>query len=149
MKLKFSTAVATLVQFILLSFLGIANALNSMVATCRHDSPNCADNILVSIVFWIFTAAWFGAIWILGVSAQERHSKRLAQLLIAVELFVGLIALFNARHHTDLLGLSTSIIDLILVVWVISSAIRLLRSSGKPGPKTKGAGRSRARRRKN
>lgn len=148
MKLKTSPAVATLIQFILLTFLGIANAINSMVATCRHDSPNCADNILVSIVFWIFTAAWFGAIWVLGVTAQERQSKRLAQLLIAVELFVGLIALFNARHHTDLLGLSTSIIDLILVVWVISLAYRLIRTGGKPAPKTKGAGRARARRRR-
>lgn len=146
MNLKYQTAVATLVQFITLTLLGIANAVNSMVATCRHDSPNCASNIMVSLVFFIFTAGWFGAIWILGYTAQERRSKRLAQLLIAVEAFVGLIALFNARHHTDLLGLSTSIIDLILVLWVISLAFRLMRSDGKRITKTRSRSRQRQRR---
>lgn len=130
MKLKYQTAVATLVQFITLSLLGIANALNSMVATCRHDSPNCFSNIMVSSVFFIITATWFAGIWILGYYAQERRSRRLAILLILVECMIGVIALFNARHHNDLLGLSTSIIDMILVVWVISLAFRLAISDG-------------------
>lgn len=131
MKLKYQTAIATLIQFIVLSFLGILNALNSMVATCRHDSPNCLSNILVSLVFFVLTAAWFGAIWMLGYMAQENRNKRLAQLLIMVEVFVGLIALFNAKHHTDALGLTTSIIDLMLAIWVISLAIRLIRMGSR------------------
>jgi hypothetical protein len=130
-KLTYQTAIATLVQFITLSFLGIANGLNSIVTTCRHDGNDCISNVIVSIIFFILTALWFGAIWILGTIAQERRSKRLAMLLIGAEGFVALIAYFNARHHTDILGLVTSLIDLVLAIWIITLAYRLMRAEGK------------------
>jgi hypothetical protein len=130
MKLKYETAVATLIQFILLSFLGIANGLNSIVTTCHTDGSNCISNTIVSIIFFILTAAWFGCVWILGYSAQERRSRRLAQLLIVAEVLIAMVAYFNARHHTDALSLATSVIDLILAVWIISLAWRLMRAGG-------------------
>jgi len=130
MKLKYQTAVATLVQFIMLSLLGIANGLNSVVTTCRHDGSNCVSNLLVSLIFFILTAAWFGAIWVLGYTAQERRSKRLAQLLIMAEGLIALIALFNAKHHTDALSLITSLFDLIMAVWIVTLAFRLMRTGG-------------------
>jgi len=130
MKLKYETAVATLVQFILLSFLGIANGLNSVVTTCRKDGSDCISNMIVSIIFFILTALFFAVIWILGYSAQERRSKRLAQLLICAEAFIALIAFFNARHHTDALSLITSLTDLCLAIWIITLAFRLMRANG-------------------
>ena len=134
MKLTYQTAVATLIQFILLSFLGIANGLNSVVTTCRHSSSDCFTNTLVSLIFFILTALWFGAVWLLGYTAQERRSHRLAQLLIVAELLIALVALFNARHHTDILSLATSLIDLCLAIWIITLAFRLMRSKGKRIP---------------
>lgn len=128
MKLTYQTGVATLIQFITLSFLGIANGANSVVTTCRHDGTNCVSNLIVSLIFFILTAAWFGVVWILGYTAQERRSRRLAQLLIAAEAFIALIALFNAKHHTDILSLVTSLFDLVLAIWIISLAIRLMRT---------------------
>jgi uncharacterized membrane protein len=130
-KFTYQTSVATLIQFITLSLLGLANGANSVVTTCRHDSTNCISNLIVSLIFFILTAAWFGAIWILGYTAQERRSRRLAQLLIAAEAFIALIALFNARHNTDILGLATSLIDIGLAIWIITLAFRLMRAGGK------------------
>jgi uncharacterized membrane protein len=131
MKLTYQTAVATLIQFILLSFLGIANGLNSVVSTCRHDGTDCVSNTLVSLIFFILTALWFGAVWLLAYTAQHRRSRRLAQLLIVAELLIALIALFNAKHNTDALSLATSLIDLALAIWIITLAFRLMRSKGK------------------
>lgn len=131
MKLTYQTGVATLIQFILLSFLGIANGANSVISTCRHDGTDCVSNLIVSIIFFILTAMWFGAIWLIGYTAQDRRHRRLAQLLIAAEAFVALIALFNARHHTDLLGLFTSLVDLVLAVWIVSLAFRLMRAGDR------------------
>jgi hypothetical protein len=56
--------------------------------------------------------------------------------------------LFNAKHHTDLLGLSTSVIDLFLAIWIIILATRLARAGGtRVAVKQRGRGRrSRARR---
>lgn len=130
MKLTYQTGVATLIQFVTLSLLGIANGINSSVTTCRKGE-DCIVNILLSMVFFILTALWFGAVWILGYFAQERRSKHLALLLIAAEGLIALIALFNAKHHTDFLSLATSLIDLVLALWIILLAFRLWRSGGK------------------
>lgn len=143
MKLRYQTGIATMIQFITLSFLGLANGANSVVTTCRHDSTDCVSNLIVSIIFFMLTALWFGAVWVLGAMAQETRNKRLALLLIAAEGFIALIASFNAKHHTDLLGLATSMVDLALAAWVMLLAWRLMRSEGKRI--TAGGGRRRRR----
>lgn len=130
MRFRYETGAITLVQFIVLSLLGIANGLNSIVTTCHADGHDCISNLIVSLIFFIITATWFAFIWILGYTAQERRSKRLAQALIAAEAMIALIAYFNARHHTDWLSLLTSLIDLILAIWVITLAFRLMRAKG-------------------
>jgi len=130
MKLTYQTGIATFIQFVTLSFLNIANGANSVVTTCRHDSTSCISNLIVSLIFFMLTVAWFAAVWLLGYTAQERRSRRLAQLLIAAEAFIALIAFFNARHHTDLLSLGTSLIDLALAFWIIFLAFRLMRAGG-------------------
>jgi purine-cytosine permease-like protein len=129
-KLKYETGIATLIQFITLSLLGLANGGNSVVTTCRHDGGDCISNLIVSIIFYILTVGFFAVIWIMGAIAQERRSKRFAQALIAIEAFIALIALFNARHHTDILGLFTSLVDLGLAIWIITLAFRLMRAQG-------------------
>lgn len=129
-KITYQTSIATFIQFILLSLLGIANGANSVVTTCRTDSTNCVSNLIVSLIFFILTALWFGAIWVLGSIAQERRSRRLAQLLIAVEAGIALVAYFNAKHHNNILGLATSLLDLGLAVWVIFLAYRLMKLGG-------------------
>ncbi|HEX7632921.1 MAG TPA: hypothetical protein VF401_01195 [Candidatus Saccharimonadales bacterium] len=147
MRFKYETAVITLVQFIVLSLLGIANGLNSIVSTCHTDHGDCISNTIVSLIFFLLTCAWFAFIWVLGYTAQERRSKRIAQLLICAEGLIALVALFNAKHHTDLLGLSTSVIDLVLAVWIITLAWRLMRSGGGRIVSKQRAGNGRARRR--
>jgi predicted neutral ceramidase superfamily lipid hydrolase len=130
MRFRYETGVITLVQFIVMSLLNIANGLNSIVTTCHNTGSDCISNLIVSLVFFILITAWFAFIWILGYAAQERRSKRLAQLLIAAEGTIALFAYFNARHHTDWLSLATSIIDLVLAMWVIILAFRLMRAKG-------------------
>src|SRR5579884_1575102 len=129
-KLTYETAVATFILFIVLSLLNIANGVNSVVTTCRHDSQDCVSNLLVSLIFFWLAAAWFAAVWMLGLMNQDRRSSRLAKLLIAAEALIALVALFNARHHTDFLSLFTSLIDLALALWIILLAFRLMRAGG-------------------
>ncbi len=132
MRLKYETGILTFIQFVTLSLLGIVNGLNSIITTCVHQSTSndCVSNMLVSIIFFILTTIWFALIWVLGYQAQERRSRRLAQLLIAMEAFIALIAFFNAKHHSDLLSLFTSLLDLVLAVWIIVLAVRLMRAKG-------------------
>ena len=127
MRLTYETSTGTLIQFIVLSFLNIGNGANSIIANCRHHN-DCVINVLTSIVFYMLVVVWFGTLWVLGYLAQDRRSKRLAQLLICAELLVAAIALFNAKHHTDALGLFTSAVDLLLALWIIIMAFRLMRA---------------------
>jgi heme A synthase len=128
-KLTYQTAVACLIQFVTMSFLTLANEGNSVVTTC-HNHGDCFSNLLSSLIFFILTAAWFGVVWMLGYTAQEQRSRRLAQVLIIAELAIAVVAIFNAKHHTDILSLFTSLLDVALALWVISLAWRLMRSGG-------------------
>lgn len=130
MKLKYQTGIATLIQFIALAVLAFANGVNSVVSTCHSDNGNCVSNLIVTLIFTIILVVWFGFIWVLGFTAQHQRSKRLSQLLIAIEAGVILVAAFNAKHHTDWLSLATSFIDVALGLWVVFLAFRLMRSDG-------------------
>ncbi len=131
MKIKYETGTATLVQFIALSLLGILNALNSIISTCHSAADECVTNAMLSTIFFMITVFFFAVIWVLGYTVQDRRSKRLAQLLIMVELLIMIVALFNARHHTDILSLFTSVLDFGLAIWVIVSAAILIKYGGK------------------
>lgn len=135
MKLTYETGTATIIQFIVVGLLNIANGLDSIVTTCRHSGGDCLGNVFSSVVFYILIVGWFGAVVVLGYLAQERRSRRLAQLLIATEALIGLVALFNTKlnltYHNGLLSLATSLADLVLAIWVISLAFRLMRAGGK------------------
>lgn len=135
MKLTYETATATLIQFIVLGLLNIANGLDSIVTTCHHSGGDCVSNVFSSLIFYILTVGWFGMVLVLGYIAQERRSRRLAQLLIATEGLISLIALFdiklNLKYHSGILSLVTSLIDLALAIWVITLAYRLMRAGGK------------------
>lgn len=129
-KLTYQTSVATLIQFITLSLLSLANSLNSIVTTCVKDSSHCVENMIPSIILFILTAIWFGFIWILGYMAQDRRSRRLAQVLIAAELLIAMVAFFSIKHHSDILSMVTSLIDFVLAIWIITLAFRLMRAGG-------------------
>lgn len=130
MKLRYETGTATLAQFIIMSFFGIAGAFDSSITTCQIEGKDCLFNAITSILFFILTALWFGAIWVLGYAAEERRSHRLAYVLIAVEGLVLLVATFNAQNHPNTLSLITSLLDIALALWVILLAFRISRAKG-------------------
>lgn len=134
MKLTYQTGIATLIQFISFSLLTFASQVGSVITTCHKDGSNCVSNLLTSVILYVLVAIAFGIIWIIGYGAQERRSKRLAQLLICIESFVALVAIFSLKlslHRSkNILGLATSFIILVVAVWTISLAWRLMRAGG-------------------
>lgn len=136
MRLTYETGTATLIQFIVLGLLNIGTALQSIITTCTHSGTSCVGNLLSSVIFYFLIVIWFGIILIIGFAAQQGRSKRLAQLLICTELAVFVVAAYNIKldhlgFHNGILSLVTSFIDVILSLWVISLAFRLMKSSGK------------------
>lgn len=131
MRIPQDTGIATFIQFIVLSLLNIANGANSIIVTCHKSSSDCTNNIVSSLVFFILVVMWFGFVWVLGYLTQERRSRKLAIVLIGAELMIAMVAYFNARHHNNLLELSTSVIDLILAAWVIYLAARLWKAGDR------------------
>lgn len=129
MKLRYETGVATMIQFIVIGMLNLFYALYTSVHSClKHDQ--CFSNSMLSVVFFILIAIWFGFVAALGYAAQERRSKRLSQVLIIAEGLVAMVALFNLKHYADYFGLVISIIDLGFALWVAVLAFRLMRSGG-------------------
>jgi hypothetical protein len=130
MRFRYETGIVTLIQFILLSLLSLANSLNSIISTCVQNSGQCIENMIPSILLFILITVWFAAVWILGYSAQENRSRWQACLLICAEFAIAVVALFSIKHHSDWLSATTSAIDLVFAVWVIFLAVRIASSSG-------------------
>lgn len=130
MRFRYETGIVTLVQFILLSLLSLANSLNSIISTCVKHSGQCIENMIPSILLFILVTAWFAFIWVLGYTVQERRSRKLAVVLIGAEGMVALVALFSIKHHSDWLSAITSTIDLVFALFVMVLAFRLFLSGG-------------------
>lgn len=134
MKLTYQTGVATLIQFILLSFFTLGSQVVSVVSTCRKDGGNCVSNLITSVIFYILVAVLFGGIWLLGYAAQNSRSKRLAQLLIGVEGVIALGALFSIRlglhQHKNAVAQFAALGILIMASWIVTLAFRLMRAGG-------------------
>ena len=129
MKLTYETGTATLIQLIVLGLLNIATGIGSTVHACRTDT-DCLGNVLINFVFYVVLIGWFVIVASLGFAAQMRRSRRLAQLLICAEGLIAFVAFWNARHHNNTLELITSIVDLVLAVWIIVLAWRLMKAGG-------------------
>lgn len=130
MRFRYETGIVTLVQFIVLSLLSLANSLNSIIGTCIHSRGQCIENMIPSILLFILVAAWFACIWVLGYAVQDRRSRKLAVVLMGAEFMVAIVALFSIKHHSDWLSAITSTIDLVFALLVIVLAFRLFRSGG-------------------
>ena len=130
MRLRYETGTATLLQFAVVTILAFINQITSIVSTCVKHDGDCVSNSLVSLILVILVAIWFGFISALGYAAQDKRSRRLAQVLIGAEGLNVMISLFNAKHFPNTLGLITSVIDLALAAWVIMLAWRLMKANG-------------------
>jgi len=131
MTLTYQTGVATLIQFILVSFFTLGSQTVSTVVSCHQDGHNCLINTLTAVIFFMVASIVFGVIWLIGYAAQARRSRRLAQLLIATEGFFALIALFSIKlnsHSHSALGLIASFCMLVMTAWIITLAFRLMRA---------------------
>ncbi|HVX57205.1 MAG TPA: hypothetical protein VHA37_05725 [Candidatus Saccharimonadales bacterium] len=136
MKLTYQTGIATLIQFVLLSFLTLVSQIASVVSTCRTDSSNCISNLITSIIFYIVVAVVFGGIWLIGLAAQNLRSKRLGWLVICIEGLIGVIALFTVKlslhhGHKNVLGTLASLSIAVVALWTVTLAWRITRFEGQ------------------
>jgi hypothetical protein len=129
-KLKYETGIATLIQFIVLSLLGIPIVFVEIISSCHGHNNECSTNVFLSPLLFLLKTALYGCIALIGYLAQERRSKHLAWLLVAAEGCVTPFALFNIIHDTNYLTRATSLLDLIFIAWVALLAFRLARSKG-------------------
>lgn len=134
MKLTYQTGIGTMIQFILLSFLTLASQVVTVISACTKENGNCLQDLSIAIIFYILVAVLLGTIWLIGLGAQHRRSRRLAQLLICAEGLVALIALFSLKLSLhggkNILGLTISGGIFLLAIWIISLAYRLMKASG-------------------
>jgi cadmium resistance protein CadD (predicted permease) len=130
-KLTYETGIAAFIQFIIMSFFILITQMASSVTGCVKNGNDCITNVITSIIFFILTAVVFGIIWLIAYAAQSRRSRRLAQLVICIEGFISLIALFSIKlnlHSRTVSGTIASFGVLVMSVWIISLAFRLMRA---------------------
>lgn len=130
MTIRYQTGVTTLAQFVSMAVLNLINMLYSSIHSCVKSGSECIGDVTINLLYFLVVCAWFGFIWVLGYAAQDRRSKRIAQVLILAETAVFLAALLDLKHFPNALGLITSAIDAFLAAWTIILAYRLIKSRG-------------------
>ena len=130
MKLTYQTGVAALIQLAVMTLFNILNGIHSSIQQCTNGSSDCIGNIITSMLYFMLITFWFAALWILAAAVQDRRSRKLAFVLMGGEGMVFLVALFNAQHHNNLLGLFTSIADAALAAWVGWLAFKIFIHGG-------------------
>lgn len=143
MRLTYQAGIAALIQLAVMTLLNVLNGVYSTVQQCTNASNDCVGNIITSMLYFMILTFWFAFLWILGATAQDRRSRKLAIILIGAEFLVFGVALFDARHHTYLLGLVTSLTDALLAAWVMWLGLRIFIAGGG---RVTGSTRSRQRR---
>ncbi len=131
MRLRYETGIAAMIQFMVISLLNLVNAIVNSINSCRDaDTYSCVSGIGIDMLYVLVVAGWFGFVWVLAYAAQERRDHRLATILIGAEGMILAVALFNAKHFPDILGLIISVVDAALAIWVIWLAVKILRAKG-------------------
>ena len=126
MKLTYQTGVAALIHLAVITVFNILNGFHSSIGQCVNGNGNdCIESIITSMLYFMLITFWFVALWLLATAAQTRRSRKLAFILIGCEFMVFAISMFNAQHHNHLLGLTTSLVDATLAVWVGFLAFRI------------------------
>lgn len=111
--------------------LGFVGGVAGVIEQCRDEAiAGCVQDSVVSLMYVLLLAGWFGFLAMLGYAAQDQRSHRLAKVLMGAEFLVLVVALFNAKHFPNILGLVTSLADAGLAAWVIVLAFRLNRAKG-------------------
>lgn len=131
MRIRYETGIAALVQFVVTTLLTFVSGVDSVVGSCRQGfNADCVSNAFVSLVLIILIVFALGCLLLLGYAAQERRSSFLAKLLLAAEVGIAFIYLFDTKQAPDLIERITNLLSFSLAAWVALVAWRLARSNG-------------------
>lgn len=130
MRLTYQVGIAALIHLAVITLFNIANGAQSSVQQCTGAGTDCIGGIITNMLYFILTTLWFGAVWLLAVAAQERRGRSLVVLLLIAELMIFVVASFNFQHGSNPLGRITSLVDMLLALWVGFLAIRLWLAGG-------------------
>ncbi len=130
-KLKYETGIATTIQFIALTLLNFISGVSTSAMQCINGSGSCAGDVALAIFYFIVITVLFGILWLAGFAAQDRRSRRIAQVLILAEGFVFLVGLYDfTKHRHSLIGSLVSLVEIITSVWIAWLALRLVLARG-------------------
>lgn len=135
---------AAFVQAVVVVVLSAVNGVYSGLTSCfGSDQKDCATNSALAVVLVILAIVWFGFLAALAYAAWIRRTTSLIVLFIILEIIVaGAIYVIDIRHHDNVLGLITSIIDLLLTLWVLYMGVHLFSLRGTSSTPPTGRSRS-------
>ncbi|HET8992093.1 MAG TPA: hypothetical protein VFN31_03620 [Candidatus Saccharimonadales bacterium] len=134
MHLTHETSKATIFQLMIIGLMNIVSTISSIVSNCTQSKGQCAINMLTSTILYIGIIISLIVLAFLGYQAQTKRTKKRTRLLIVGELIVFFISAVNIKlgidAHAGAFSLFTNFFALILSVWVMTLAYRLLKAGG-------------------
>jgi hypothetical protein len=130
MKLRYETGTATMIQFAVITLVALLTQTRGVIEACLKSGSDCVSDSVISLMYVIILGLWLGFVSVIGYAAEDRRSKRLAQLLLVLQVMILGPIMMNIRGSHNIFDRFGSLIDLAVCVWVMLLAWRLMRANG-------------------
>lgn len=117
------------VQLLTIGIMNIISGASSSTVQCIGNGSNCANSVILSIIFIVLITIWYLILWVLALIVEAKRQKRLAQLLFLAEFAILPIALFDLFKQKDLSLPSyiTNILYIVFLLWVNYSLLKIIK----------------------
>lgn len=134
---------ATFIQAVVVIVLTAVNGVYSGLTSCLGaDKADCTTNSVLAVILVILAIIWFGFLSAMSYAAWVRRTTALIVLFAALEAITGGVSAFDLIHFDNAIGLITSLIDLLLALWVLYMTYHLFQLRGTSSAPVEGRSRS-------
>lgn len=127
---------ATFTQAAIVIILTAINGIFSGLSSCLgQDKADCTTNSVLAVVLVVLAIIWFGFLSALSYAAWIRRTTALIVIFILLEIITTGVSAFDLKHYDNVVGLITSLINLLVGLWVLFMSVHLFRLRGtSPAP---------------
>lgn len=140
---KINVTHAAFAQAVILIVVAAINGIYSGLNSCLSaDKTDCAVNSVMAVILTLLAIAWFGFLAAVAYAAWVRRTTTIIVMFIGLELITCGLSLFDLKLQDSLVGTLTSMIFLVVSLFVLYTSYFLFRLRGTNSAPVRGRARS-------
>jgi hypothetical protein len=143
---KINVTHAAFAQAVILIIVAAINGVYSGLSSCLSaNKADCAVNSVMAVILVLLMIAWFGFLAALAYAAWVRRTTPIIVMFIGAEFITCGLSLFDLKLQDSWVGILTSLIFLIVSLFVLYTSYFLFKLRGTSSAPARGRSRSKLR----